>query len=176
MKERPIIFSCPMVRAIMEGRKTQTRRVVKPQPEHGMYLYRNRLGNMVWGEHFNQSGSVGIMANTRCPYGVPGDRLWVRETWQEHNGQVCYKAGTPPFTHNCCKFFGHLWRSPLYMPRIISRITLEIESVMVERLCDISQADAKAEGYQSVDEFLGAPWATSVGPNQWVWVLSFKKV
>ena len=175
MKERPIIFSGPMVRAIIEGRKTQTRRVVKPQPEHGMYLYRNRLGNMVWGEHFNQSGSVGIMANTRCPYVQPGDRLWVKETWQEHAGQVCYRAGIPPFTHDCCQFVGHLWRPSIHMPSIISRLTLEVVSVRVERLVDISDADAKAEGYQNANEFLSAPWATSVGPNPWCWVVEFKK-
>lgn len=227
MKERPIIFSGPMVRAILEGRKTQTRWVVKPRPTvepdgsirflwatffpngHVHTWARSGCGGENWmaQDYPNENKFEQALQRTPysnpCPYGVPGDRLWVKETWQEHAGRVCYKAGIPPFTHNCCQFVGHLWRSPIHMPRRLSRITLEIESVRVEKLQEISEADAKAEGCHRACELNSPPissehghgyfhptsfydgfshmWCATEGheswkSNPWVWVLSFKKV
>lgn len=149
MKERPMLFSAPMVRAILEGRKTQTRRVVKGCVEEaGEYsFHRYELGHMPC-----------------CPYGVPGDRVWVRETF--HHGDAwfddapglswknCHRDGKCTWvdyastyesdTHEKERAFA--WKPSIFMPRWASRLTLEIESVRVERLNDISERDALAEG------------------------------
>lgn len=159
MKRHPIIFSAPMVQAIIEGRKTQTRRVIKPQP----------------------AGFVPV----RCSYGYPGDRLWVREaygtcdSWVPH---IFYRAdGGAPNP-------GFRWKSPIHMPRWASRITLEIIDVRVERLRDISEENARAEGchFPNSESPFGYDnfrmhWDRLHGPGVWqenplVWVLEFKKV
>ena len=117
MKERPILFSAPMVRAILAGTKTQTRRVVKLKPDYMETFL--RLPNKV----------------ACCPYGQPGGRLWVRETFEDCESAlhscVLYRAdgGTP----------GTKWTPSIHMPRWASRITLEITGVRVERLQDISE-------------------------------------
>ena len=140
MKERPILFSGPMVRAILEGRKTQTRRVMKPQPE----LSSNSIiGEFpVLNHHGAQFRRSGIL--DCCPYGAPGDRLWVRETWGESGYQrIEYKAHPADGKDFRCV---SRWRPSIHMPRLASRITLEIEDVRVERLEEITAADAVAEG------------------------------
>lgn len=149
MKERPILFSGPMVRAILEGRKTQTRRVVKPQPE------------FVWGSGNNGEAHVRYPGGTqpdpwiKCPYGQVGDRLWVRETWGtfERYGipvdrdldKLAYRADGGAFVPDMG------WKPSIHMPRWASRLTLEIVSVRVERLQDISVGDALAEGIRCPD-------------------------
>lgn len=194
MKERPILFSGPMVRAILDGRKTQTRRVVKPQPV-GRQRVIEGLAHVTHGMNPADDGAVWYVGDCisagveiRCPFGSPGDRLWVRETWQvfEHEdlsvdaltlrhvegqlaGDVVFYADDPDEAVD-------RWRPSIHMPRWASRITLEVVSVRVERLADISESDAKAEGYASASEFLGAPWAVSVGQNPWCWVLDIRKV
>lgn len=148
MKERPILFSGSMVRAILEGRKTQTRRVVKPELKvlySGiMYSYKDQIGDFgVNGREF---------AHDCCPYGKIGDSLWVKETWRLQRfsyadadrdfGQFQFRAdwgGDPSKVQ---------WKSPIFMPRLASRILLEVTDVRVERLQDISEADAKAEGVE----------------------------
>lgn len=130
MKERPILFSGPMVRAILDGRKTQTRRVCIGQRE------------------LSRAADFQI---SRCPHGQPGDKLWVRETWrcrggreyeyQRHQPSVMYRADAAPESYVCDD-----WRPSIHMPRWASRITLEIESVRVERVQEISEEDAKSEG------------------------------
>lgn len=182
MTERPILFSAPMVRAILDGVKTQTRRVVK-FPDRPMKYKYSESDWMIDGEPIGRS-----------PYGKPGDRLWVRETFSEFdtlNGMVCwYKAESddPDYWHNVT------WRPSIHMPRRLSRITLEIVAVRVERLHDISEADAIAEGtagghgsipgygysatpiehYRHLWESLNGhgSWAA----NPWVWVIEFKRV
>jgi len=166
MKERPILFSGPMVRAILEGRKTQTRRIVKPQPlrDRGVMAFND-------GEH----------PQMRCPYGKPGDRLWVRETWcpDVEPYTFRYKAdGDEPLER---------WRPSIHIPRWASRITLEVVSVRVERLQNISEDDALAEGItlvergtSPVDQF-NKLWESINGPgsweaNPWVWVVEFKRI
>ncbi len=160
MKERPILFSGPMVRAILQGRKTMTRRVVMPQPEASKVAWGCTAGQG-YGFRFGDENK-----RRNCPYGDPGDRLWVRETFctchavgheLDARYQVgCYRVGWPRSGDSPCDDVK--WRPSIHMPRCASRITLEIIAVRVERLQDISVKDAISEGieqgavYMSPDE------------------------
>jgi hypothetical protein len=191
--ERPILFSAPMVRAILEGRKTQTRRVFKPErmtwTADGRYqTHSMRSGRMV------ETGSGPFHPNDwlhYCPYGVPGDRLWVRETWAACGSDVRFRADQRhPDDYPGANF--QPWRSPIHMPRWASRITLEVTGVRVERLQDISEADAMAEGAAPVlvpPDGGSAPhvegfrelWESINGAggwdaNPWVWVVEFRRI
>lgn len=240
MKERPILFSAPMVRAILEGRKTQTRRVVKwagrdySQYENLAAVFQENYPHAHAGETTgigipSEGGVVQIMG--KCPYGKPGDRLWVRESFGfSHQADdvncreqvIVYRTGHPYGITDAgvdelkrCKdgsmmepnhFVSKplLWRPSIHMPRWASRITLEIVSVRVERLQDISASDARAEGVPcsswSEDDWVdsdGYPtcadqreqqaiceyaelWESINGKthpwesNPWVWVIEFK--
>jgi len=158
IQEKPILFSSSMVRAILEGRKTQTRRVVKPQPEAkpedlgGGFWWRCRyVESMVdiphpWDGNF-WTAEILDCAN---PYGKPGTRLWVRETfnvgWLD-GGKVLYRADGGS-AKDCGYPAEPKWEPAIHMPRNCSRLTLEIEKVRVERVQEISEADAKAEGVE----------------------------
>ena len=204
MKERPILFSGPMVRAILEGRKTMTRRVVKLRYGADVVV----TNGQVW-----KPARVDYAGYVDCPYGQVGDRLWVREAWRtvaEADSQAprdlsaahrfWYEADEP---HQLG--YGKL-RPSIHMPRIASRILLEITGVRVERLHEISKADAQAEGVERVvagvgwrrycdpdSEEVGVPpcgdarrsflslWKfingdESCNANPWVWVVEFKRV
>lgn len=178
MKERPIIFSGPMVRAILDGKKTQTRRVIKPQPE--AHLEPN-LVVAAWDAGF---------IDVKCPYGraETEDRLWVREAWmftdwtEEGEPWIGYRANHATahipaerydveWGERLSDIWADLsgtggvacdkrWRSPIHMPRWASRITLEIAEVRVQRVQDISHHDALAEGVDyDVSAEDGAPVA-----------------
>lgn len=138
MKERPILFSAPMVCAILDGTKTQTRRVVKSRPDKNMGPRCVLLPHELAGEV--NSGDY-----TNCPYGMPGDSLWVRETFLRLPVGTFYRA-----THNGTadedKAHGIIWKPSIHMPRWASRITLKLTGVRVEQLNDITEADAIAEG------------------------------
>lgn len=168
MKERPILFSAPMVRAILDGSKTQTRRIIKPQPP--AYLqppsreFRPVHGTDLWGAFavYGNAAAVRSQDTITCPYGKPGDRLWVRETftvvgYDEDRDQILGKAGPPdePWwgvrPKGKASLFSGKWRPSLFMPRWASRITLEVVSVRVERLTSISGNDAEAEGIERCD-------------------------
>jgi hypothetical protein len=146
-KERPILFSAPMVRAILDGGKTQTRRVAK----HPLAQAAVRINSYKGQSEFDcilPDGTGGII---QCPYGKPGDRLWVRETWAyERDGTGCpddtgilYRATDPGWDD---EETGLRWRPSIYMPRRASRILLEITDIRVQRLQEISEEDARAEG------------------------------
>ncbi len=184
MKERPILFSAPMVRALLDGSKTQTRRVVKPTPEwigqSGVLSYRGRVG----------------LPHALCPYGQPGDRLWVRETHMDLGACYLYRADAEAEQERAIVAPRQLWRPAIHMPRAASRITLEITGVRVERLQDISEDDALAEGCSSTaivhedgEDYTGhyaseeyqVLWESINGPgswdaNPWVWVVEFKRL
>ena len=185
MGERPILFSAPMVRAILDGRKTQTRRVVK-------LLGADCIEERAWETHFLQSPwpwSPQADEWLACPYGAPGDRLWVRETWAPHDTKklAFYRADHPEWTTGDGGDVDR-WRPSIHMPRWASRITLEVTGVRVERLNNISDADARAEGCPFDEPPAGKPWAwfrklwmdingaDSWAANPWVWVVSFKRV
>ncbi len=207
--DRPILFSGPMVRALLAGTKTQTRRIVKPRPAGDLRwggwitcsTTREDEGKAMWGEgdHLDRAHRV------RCPYGQPGDRLWVRETFAhthlgDGSGMYVFPVADPRTD------YGGPWKPSIHMPRVASRITLEITEVRVERLQAISEADAKAEGITNgehdpgidkggkpgwcygQDKYAGTPrhayellWESINGPGSWdatpwVWVVSFKRV
>lgn len=152
---RPILFSTPMVQVILRGDKTMTRRVVKPQPEGEIYT--NKLSidrdksHQKWFD-FDKEIS--------CRYGKPGDILWVREAFtdtrkfpcyegEDNEGIYVYKADKPDEQHT-----SFTWTPSIHMPREAARIFLRVKSVRVERLHDITEADAKAEGMERTNEGL----------------------
>ena len=210
MRERPILFSAPMVRAILAGTKTQTRRIMKPRKDRaiGCDLACHELaGEVNAGDYMN------------APW-APGDRLWVREThavvprtayaWSYGVEQVI----RPDDDHDAAIFragwdrssSGFSWRPSIHMPRWASRITLEVTGVRCERLRDISEADAQAEGVERTVtgdgwrryadpswEAVGLPpfadarssfrslWEHINGTgswdaNPWIWVVSFRRL
>lgn len=240
MKERPILFSGPMVRALLDGTKTQTRRIAKVRnalpPEWATFASEGHsltttgdtrcTGLFYWSEEQTPGEPLKTLRRwpilpakhpmagdpywTACPYGKRGDRLWVRETWQGpmweegtwdpdtdyHSPKYCeYRADGGP-TPEYVDFEDNLhqgWKPSIHMPRWASRITLEITGVRVERLNDISEADAAAEGVP-VDDGIGTQFcradnrqgfrhlwesingAESWNADPWVWVVEFKKV
>lgn len=138
MRERPILFNGEMVRAILDGRKTQTRRVIK-NPEWREEGEIEPGGICVPGSHHYE-------LQNKCPYGKPGDRLWVRETFEPYcQGTVLYRA-TDSDRKNNWGGDSHKWKPSIHMKRWMSRINLEITNVREERVQDISEEDAKAEG------------------------------
>lgn len=157
MKERPILFKGDMVNAILDGRKTQTRRVIKPQP---FAQPEKSDDEPIWEVYAGDE----LSGTIKCPYGQPGDRLWVRETWRQFDASDecdhldfpcgCPRTGDPVYraTHDDGE---SKWKPSIFMPRWASRITLEITDVRVERLQDISEEDAKAEGAQHFPELPG---------------------
>ena len=190
VKERPIIFSAPMVRAILEGRKTQTRRLVKCPKKHNAKRFFAEI----------QDGGI-----ADCPRGAPGDDLWVKETWGIPSPCRCGTCEPLNVKHVSYRAdftgekFVDRWRPSIFMPRWASRITLEVVSVRVERLQEISDEDVLAEGIERpghgypvglplvpIHTFPvprvaftrlwdslakpGAEWAS----NPWVWVIDFK--
>ncbi len=197
MTDRPILFSAPMVRALLAGTKTQTRRVVKPQPHHGLVGVMVNLGGADWAMDDGD-----LSGQWRCPYGVPGDRLIVRETFRlpaEYDDvKPSLVRSSAPVWYAADVRADEGWgktRVSIHMPRWASRLTLTITEVRVERLQDISEADAKAEGapqlwttgdgdfyedargnhltgYAGVWEHINGPgsWAA----NPWVWAVSFE--
>ena len=167
MKERPILFSGPMIRAILDGQKTVTRRIVRGVDHSDVDTWADG-GGAVWEGGAWVDGNVGMTARVRCPFGVSGDRLWVKETWYDDlhdepgprhradDGSVHgieYRA-----SHDCrswesgcpCNPDGDgkrsAWRPSIFMPRWASRLTLEVVSVRVERLHEITNDDAEEEG------------------------------
>jgi hypothetical protein len=173
MKERPILFSAPMVRALLDGSKTQTRRICKSQPYANGYEWD---GNdfLCHNDYLPPSAmlmdfggkSLGSTSNlegweSECPYGQPGDRLYVRETFMDLTGtgvehhdadgrrqRYAFAADSPPGSYGdeARKGYGLKWKPSIHMPRAASRILLEVVAVRVEPLNDCSEADAQAEG------------------------------
>lgn len=154
MKERPILFSGPMVRAILNGRKTQTRRVVKRINPDYLAKYCEK-GAKDWEANREAICRGRIDAPLRCPYGAAGERLWVRETWAEHDGQTVYRADHGEDVEVLTDTSKIGFKPSIHMHRHRCRILLEIVSVRVERLQDITDADSAAEGVPPTTALLG---------------------
>jgi hypothetical protein len=197
-REKPILFSGEMIRAILSGTKRQTRRIVKPQPteDGNWWVYSpNKNRQLSWGCEVNS-----VFFANLSPYGTPGDLLWVKETWYTHEALDIFKPTELTKSQHEIFYFvdypgichaGRL-RPSIFMRRWMSRITLELTAVRIERLQDISEADAKAEGV--AESLFGAPYKgigyqgvyrhlwnhiNGVGAwdkNPWVWVLEFKRI
>lgn len=190
-------MSAPMVRALLDGTKTQTRRVMRDQPCKLLDFNRGHLSIRVRRAVYQAFSPQ--FPPVRCPYGQPGDRLWVREAWSrdEEDGALFYRAdvGTGNEADDWQRNIddgasGYRWKPSILMPRWASRITLEVTGVRMERLQDISEADAVAEGVSgkrtadadfSAREAYSVLWEQINGPgawdaNPWVWVVEFKRV
>ncbi|HGM8370932.1 TPA: hypothetical protein ACKQBB_006790 [Pseudomonas aeruginosa] len=204
-RERPILFNDQMVCAILEGMKTVTRRVVKPQPDF--------LGSMVDPNTPFKTLDAGLHARITCPYGEPGDRLWVREAWAadaqvdaiapsdlSQGEPIWYPADLSVRQTGCSMISKGRVRLSIHMPRWACRILLEITAVRVERLQDISEEQALAEGVRgepcdharqacadigcwgdTAKGAFGFLWESLNGEgswaaNPWVWVVEFKRV
>ena len=212
VKELPIIMTAESVRGILDGRKSMTRRVIKPQPseyvratvapqelagkpkKHSEPYFDAYAGGPYWcwwDEYDRQAGDW-----IKCPYGKPGDRLWVREAWADGSDfgaperqKAFYRADRPRDPDD------FTWKTPIFMPRWASRITLEITGASVERVQEIGLDDVLSEGIseQHSAEHADEYWRERTGEkfvelwdsinakrgfgwdnNPWVWVISFK--
>lgn len=202
MKEKPILFSPHMVGAIIKGNKTQTRRAIKPQPDIKKISENEYSVKWDKGRHFFfGTGDMKAIKDkwlrlpSFCPYGKPGDELWVRETFSYTqidglvNNRIYYKAGNNPFEIN-----DPIWRPCIHMPRWASRIQLLIRDIRIEQVQDISEGDAEAEGvFYDLDEHAFPPFPArdafsmiwdninlkrGLGwdINPWVWVIDFEVI
>ena len=202
-KERPILFSGPMVRAILRGHKTVTRRIVDPK----------KFSGWDWSDHPEDKANgypfvedeygVSHSALSLCPYGKSGDILWVRETWQDDGREFRYRATD---FGECPGYIRPLvikWRPSIFMPRVACRLTLRVTDVRVERLQDITEAQAIAEGvdefsyakaglnfdlgkhqqtrdplqaYQWLWDDINAKRGYPFDSNPWVWVVEFERI
>ena len=209
MKERPILFSTPMVKAILEGRKTQTRRVMRRQPDkverfkHGVetadtdarYAILRCYNRPKMFKKCNSGWFADASYKTPFTEFNVGDHLWVRETWRKYDCDECpcYEyCNCPP--HGTYLYYADClddeakWKPSIHMPRSASRILLEITNIRVERVQDISEADAVAEGMVADDdycaeEYFSIAWNKKHGwkekswnANPWVWVVEFNVI
>jgi hypothetical protein len=199
MKERPIIFRGEMVKAILEGRKTQTRRPIKPQP---VIAHDGKWDLYIRGIWVGAIAEKNNLILNICPYGQPGDRLWVKETWcplercdwvgNKKEQNINYRAMATSYSESMRKEMGYIWRSPIFIPRWASRISLEIVNVRPERLTDITVESAKAEGITPAGvEGDGRRWRGGFRDlwdsiyskknlgwniNPWCWCITFKRI
>lgn len=204
---KPIICNSESVKAILDGRKTQDRRVIKPQPKEYQASVSEHIRYIRWKDKIDANPtSFPVYLKRYCPYGIPGDKLWVRETWNAKsidgiwwrdfkgdladkvvfNWNLYYKASND----ECEK-----WLSPIYMPKDFSRITLEIKDVRVERVQDIKPIDIIAEGiyephynytkiesiaaslrWEQVWNSINAKKGFGWNIDPWLWVLEFEKL
>lgn len=195
---KPIIFSTPMVQAILDGKKTQTRRVIKPQPiwDNGFWKW----AGAAWSDNIKRVTPVPYHSMyNNAPY-RPGDVLWVRETWCEygniHNPHMGYwykASGIEQPYMDSVKFKMCKWRPSIHMPREAARIFLRVKTVRVERLQDITEDEAIKEGakaygpnncsgtsariafaelWDNLNEKRGYGWES----NPWVWVIEFEMI
>ncbi|HHZ9834191.1 TPA: hypothetical protein ACWON6_004488 [Klebsiella pneumoniae] len=193
ISERGMIFNAEMVRALLDGRKTQTRRIIKD-----CTVGRDPISKFIKiGKKFIgcYPEDVPELIRECCPYGVPGDRIWVRETWAEAGASApdlkLYRANypehVPSIYENVPPAEEIRWTPSIHMPRTASRILLEITGVRVERLRSMSQDDARAEGVIAASGPMEAGlafrelWDSIYGEeswkaNPWVWVIEFKRV
>jgi len=188
MKERPILFNTEMAQAVLAGRKTQTRRAINPQPTCNEFAQLGDDGQIVGKQegqgmwkyrHAEWVGGIDYLTK-ECPFGQPGDRLWVRETWAALESQNSRKPRQTegPFWYKADRGLAHMrqglcrsldlsdagkWRPSIHMPRWASRLMLEVTAVRVERVRDITLADAIAEGFENERDAAA-----------WLWVVEFE--
>ena len=199
MNHSPILFSTPMVRALLEGRKTMTRRIIKSQPPEWAAYPQPAGDGWEWTDRNVDADDLQHWPDyykpMLCPYGKPGDLLWVRETWHTDEADLIYARAKHEDLMSASPIFyradpvnndaGCVWRPSIFMPKWASRITLKITDVRAELLRAITEEDAKSEGAEPVRGqhkfgFLNL-WISINGPtgwidNPWVWVISFEVI
>jgi hypothetical protein len=201
-RELPVIFSAPMIKAILAGTKTQTRRAIKPQPtleaKSAGVIHSSSDSNGLWAwldsADLTEAGFTKDKA-FRCRYGAPGDTLWCRETWRPAPEFLSQCAGPRDIRYAAsvseAEWATSKWRPSIHMPRWASRITLRVTDIRIERLNDISSEDAAAEGWPGPDDggsirssypiaWYAGLWeqingADSWARNDWVWSVTFKR-
>jgi hypothetical protein len=206
MRERPIIFSAGMISALLNGEKTQTRRVIRfpkrvvAQDFTVRDVCEDGGGNWVaWEVAHPDNANFTKKAypngeGFRCPYGKRGDRLWVKETWVQVDYDLMdvYRADCDAAAEDAVYKLGFKWTPAIFMPRRASRITLEIADVRAQRLQDIATEDAVAEGcpgcrpdlpnshavawYSAIWNGLNAKRGLGWDTNPWVWALTFRRI
>ena len=197
MREHPIFFSGTMLKAILEGRKTMTRRPFKPQPDADCRIDSGKIMTSI-GVAYVRGERGDQCVRIPCPYGIPGDRLWVREgfakcpTTYKPNGIIYRADGEDDHVTS------FEWRPSIFMPRSLSRITLEITNVGVERLKEITEEDCDREvfggyiphvvlpeygfhGGMTIKECFAVVWDSiyyknTWSLNLWVWVIEFRRL
>lgn len=199
MKETPILFSTPMVQAILEKRKTQTRRIISERNSRCTSELSDLDFNDVVFDNYLSVGNAGYLKVKRqeddtchrlfCRYEI-GDIFWVRETFLNFHGKFFYKATEGEGLRNGTTGHPVKWKPSIFMPREASRISLEITNVQAQRLNDISEHDAMQEGDPKqgliasenthVDWYMNL-WESINGKDSWkenpyVWVISFKRI
>lgn len=199
MKMKPIIFNSESIRAILDGRKTQTRRVIKPQPKYRAYLQEKAFHIPKFG-YIAVSNSSALKEHMNAPYGKVSDVLWARETWMLYNHMGTFNGKCPeklPYDlsvgYKADEFDKDnlfTWRSPIHIPKWAARIFLEITNIRVEKVQDISEEDARSEGccftginpsqaaiaefmllWDSINKKRGYGWDM----NPWCWCVEFKR-
>ncbi len=207
MKEHPLLMQGPLVRATLEGRKTQTRRPIKPQPDDDIVDVEYDAIADLWLGNTQEDNDLGYTSSwaMRCPLGQAGDRLWVRETWTAamHDpkgpADCLYRADDNRGVEDLAEA---KWTPSIHMPRWACRLVLPLVSVRVERVQDITDEDAKAEGVERISAGPGWECWMGYGPssscktardsfrslwisiygeeswdaNPWVWVAEWKEI
>lgn len=196
MAIKPILFNTEMVRAILEGRKSCTRRIVKPQQLIGMLPDKCKNGapeeflkekKLMFKPHCDMTDIELINTAYKAPYQI-GDILYVRETWMYYAGLTMYKADCDKYKLESLNFAGFGWHPSIHMPKEAARIWLKITDVRVERLQDMTDDDAEAEGcFDYTSTALGFPdvWDSTIkksdldrygwAADPWVWVIEFER-
>lgn len=194
---KPILFNTEMVKVILDGRKTVTRRIIKPQPPNG-YDYLENESNSIYAKFINQNGEYFLAKKPYMAYKralKAGDILWVRETWcdwpDDCGSNYFYKA-----TDEGVEGFSPKWRPSIHMPKEVARIFLKVNDVKVERLQDITAGQLRQEGLASMAIHCGDMeiamkewellWNSTIkksdlnkygwNANPWVWVIEFEKI
>ena len=180
---KPILFNTEMVQAIMAGRKTVTRRVIKPQPEKTLWYIIAGYGHGKWHEEDNIKGRLWTP-----PYHAD-DILYVRETWMNYAGMNIYKASCDEYQIEALSFAKFNWKPSIHMPKEAARIFLKVKSVRVERLQDITEEQAEKEGcndYTSTALGFCYLWDSTIKKqdmrkygwyvNPYVWVIGFERI
>jgi len=196
MREHPLLMKGPLVRATLEGRKTQTRRPIKPQPDDDIVDVKYDAIADLWLGSTHEDNDLGYTFSwaMRCPLGQAGDRLWVRETFQawrkvghesdewEPIGVKAASFGDTIEYRATSKSTGP-WTPSIHMPRWACRLVLPLVSVRVERVQDITDEDARAEGVEPIEgsyrEGFRAMWQdiyATWDANPWVWVAEWKEI
>ena len=195
MEIKPILFNTEMVKAILDGRKTCTRRIVKPQWEecpackyvHNEYIYDKMAENV-----YCARCGYPLEPERRAPY-HPGDIMYVRETWMDYAGRTMYRADCDKYRLESLNLAGFSWKPSIHMPKEAARIWLKVTDVRVERLQEISGEDLTKEGIDlfrsnyvrvAFDEFKNI-WNSTIkksdldrcgwDANPWIWVIEFER-